>query len=137
MTERLPGGLGEWSSATRRWVLWGALVTLVASLLVTLVWLAGRYEAGVLQDRIERDAVDVTADIRSGLLRNTQGLQGLPAFDPGEPDKWFLRASAMLRAHREMLRIESRDESLNIRSFADSELRARVFDPDVRTHLRQ
>ncbi len=137
MTERLPGGLGEWSSATRRWVLWGALVTLVASLLVTLVWLAGRYEAGVLQDRIERDAVDVTSDIRSGLLRNTQGLQGLPAFDPGEPDKWFLRTSAMLRAHREMLRVESRDESLNIRSFADSELRARVFDPDDRTHLRQ
>ena len=57
-----PRWLAEWSSASRRWVLWGALVTLVAALLVTLVWLAGRYEAGVLQDRIERDAVDVAAD---------------------------------------------------------------------------
>ena len=137
MTERLPGGLGEWSSATRRWVLWGTLVALVAALLVTLVWLAGRYEAGVLQDRIERDAVDVASDIRAGLLRNAQGLQGLPAFDPAEPDKWLLRANVMLRAHREMLRIESRDESLNLRSFADSELRARVFDSDEREDLRQ
>ena len=28
-----------------RWSLWGLLIALVAALLVTLVWLAGRYEA--------------------------------------------------------------------------------------------
>jgi two-component system, LuxR family, sensor histidine kinase DctS len=42
VTTRAGSGLGEWSSATRRWVLWVALVALVAALLVTLVWLAGR-----------------------------------------------------------------------------------------------
>ncbi len=136
MTTRLPGGLGEWSSATRRWVLWSALVTLVAALLVTLVWLAGRYEAGVLQDRIERDAVDVAADIRSGLMRNTQGLQGLPQLDLARPEAWQLRANAMLRAHRELLRIEWRDVSMQVRAYADSDLRARVFDANAQTMLR-
>ncbi|MEP6971434.1 MAG: PAS domain S-box protein, partial [Betaproteobacteria bacterium] len=137
MTERAGARFAEWSSATRRWVLWGALIALVASLLVTLVWLAGRYEAGVLQERIERDAVDIAADIRSGLARNTQGLQGLPRFDPGAPDQWSLRASAMMRAHRELLRIESRDASMQLQAFADSDLRARVFEPDERRTLHQ
>ncbi len=137
MTTRVGSWLGEWSSATRRWVLWGALVALVAALLVTLVWLAGRYEAGVLQDRIERDAVDVASDIRSELMRNTQGLQGLPRFDPLQPENWTLRANAMMRAHRELLRIESRDAALQLQAFADSDLRARVFEPDERSTLRQ
>ncbi|MCB2027980.1 MAG: hypothetical protein KDH18_04420, partial [Rhodoferax sp.] len=86
------GRPGESSSATRRWVLWGALVVLVAALLVTLVWLAGRYEAGRLQDRIERDAVEVVADIRGGMTRNVQSLQALPRFDPQHSDPWTLRA---------------------------------------------
>ncbi len=131
-----PRWLAEWSSASRRWVLWGALVTLVAALLVTLVWLAGRYEAGVLQDRIERDAVDVAADIRGGLMRNTQALQGLPHLDLAQPEAWSLRANAMLRAHRELLRIEWRDASMQVRAFADSDLRARIFDADAQTLLR-
>jgi len=131
-----PRWLAEWSSATRRWVLWGALVILVAALLVTLVWLAGRYEAGVLQDRIERDAVDVAADIRSGLMRNTQALQGLPLLDLAQPEAWTVRANVMLRAHRELLRIEWRDVSMQVRAFADSDLRARVFDADAQTMLR-
>ena len=58
----------------RRWLLWGALVLLVSALLVTLVWLARRYEAGRLQERIELDAVDVAGDIRSRLARNVQNL---------------------------------------------------------------
>ena len=136
MTVRLHGWLAEWSSATRRWVLWATLVTLVAALLVTLVWLAGRYEAGVLQDRIERDAVDVAADIRSGLMRNTQKLQGLPQLDPAQPQAWSLRANVILRDHRELLRIESRDAAMNVRAFADSDLRAPIFDAQAQTMLR-
>ena len=38
MADWLPGGAG------RRW-LWSALIALVLAVLVTLVWLAGRYEA--------------------------------------------------------------------------------------------
>ena len=67
---RLGGWFDASSSAARRWLLWGALVLLVSALLVTLVWLARRYEAGRLQERIELDAVDVAGDIRSRLARN-------------------------------------------------------------------
>jgi two-component system sensor histidine kinase DctS len=127
--------LGALSSATRRWVLWGALFALVVALLVTLVWLAGRYEAGRLQDRIERDAVDVAADIRTGLGRNVQSLQGLPRFDPQHADQWTLRVNALMRDRREMLRIELRDTSLRVRAGVDSEQRAAVFDAPERRSL--
>jgi two-component system sensor histidine kinase DctS len=40
---------GPVNPSTRRWVLWGALVLLIACLLTILVWLAGRYEASQLQ----------------------------------------------------------------------------------------
>ncbi len=119
----------------RRWILWAALVALVAALLVTLVWLAGRYEAGRLQDRIERDAVDVGSDIRTGLARDVQSLQALPRFDAGRPDQWGLRANALLHAHREMLRIELRDANLQSLASADSDLRAPLFDAHERTTL--
>ena len=37
-----------------RWSLWIWLVALVAALLVTLVWLAGRFEASQVQDKLDR-----------------------------------------------------------------------------------
>jgi len=129
------GGVREPSSATRRWLLWGALVALVAALLVTLVWLAGRYEAGLLQDRIERDAVDVGADIRTGLGRNVQSLQGLPRFDPALADRWLLRVHALLSDHREMLRVEVRDAQLQLQAAVDSDLRAAAFEESARSTL--
>ena len=50
--ERLPGRWRRWLGAWRRWSLWALLLALVASMLVTLVWLAGRYEAGEVQSRL-------------------------------------------------------------------------------------
>ena len=35
-----------------------SLIALVVSMLVTMVWLAGRYEASQVQTRLERDAAD-------------------------------------------------------------------------------
>ena len=46
------------SFTDRRISLWFALVGLVVALLVTLVWLAGRYEASQYQAELERDTVD-------------------------------------------------------------------------------
>ncbi len=135
MISKVPAWLGEPVTAMRRWVLWGALVALVAALLVTLVWLAGSYEAGRLQDRIARDAVDIGADIRGGLTRNVQSLQALPRFDPADSGPWTLRAGALLRAHREMLRIELRDLRLQLHAAVDSDLRAAVFDGPQRADL--
>lgn len=135
MNVRPPRWLGEPSSAARRWALWGALVLLVAALLVTLVWLAGRYEASQLQDRIERDAVDVANDIRSGLERNVQSLQGLPAPHASSPLEWTRRATGLLRTHRELLRIEWRDARLREVVHVDSDHRAAVFDTLARLQL--
>ena len=57
--------LQRWRSAWRRWSLWAALVLLVVSMLATLVWLAGLYEASQVQSRVERDAADAVSDIRA------------------------------------------------------------------------
>ena len=55
--------------ASRRGSLWGLLMVLVLALLGSLVWLAGRYESSLVQSRLERNAVEIVADIRSGLTQ--------------------------------------------------------------------
>ena len=88
--------LQRWRGAWRRWSLWTALVLLVVSMLVTMVWLAGRYEASQVQSRLERDAADAGSDIRSALSRNVQSLQALQAGDPGLL-AWEVNAAELLR----------------------------------------
>jgi two-component system sensor histidine kinase DctS len=68
--DALPGGRGRRS-------LWSALIALVMAVLVTLVWLAGRYEASQLQAELERDTVNAVGDLRTQLSRHVQALQGL------------------------------------------------------------
>jgi two-component system, LuxR family, sensor histidine kinase DctS len=113
-------------SAYRRWSLWGLLIALVAALLVTLVWLAGRYEASQVQSKLERDTADALSDVRGGLTRNVQRLQALQAGNPKRAS-WSQEVAALLREHREWVRIEWRDSSLNTVAFADTPFRAPVF----------
>jgi two-component system sensor histidine kinase DctS len=114
-------------SAWRRRTLWSALTALVVALLVTLVWLAGRYEASQVQSRLERDAADAVSDIRSALARNVQSLQALQFNDPS-PAVWATGAAALLRERRELVRIEWRDSNQKIRAHVDTPFRAPVFD---------
>jgi len=118
MTRRLKG--------TLRWTLWGVLITLVAALLATLVWLAGRYEASQVQSKLERDSGDALSDIRSALTRNVQTLQALQAGDP-TPAAWTAEAQRLLRQHREWVRIEWRDAQLAIIAGLDTPYRPPVF----------
>ena len=117
---RLPPG------STPRLILWAVLVPLVAALLVTLVWLAGRYEASQVQGQLDRDTLAATSDIRSGLSRSTQSLQALHAWT-SEPRAWQSEAASLLREHREILRIERRSEFLSLMAFAESAYRPPVF----------
>ncbi|WPB57126.1 two-component system sensor histidine kinase NtrB [Xylophilus sp. GOD-11R] len=115
--------------AWRRWSLWPLLIGLVTVMLVTLVWLAGRYEASQVQSRIERDVGDAIADIRSGLARDLQSLQALQSasWTPGiasPPQAWNDAARQLLRERRELVRIESRDRSLRLLASIDSPYRA-------------
>ncbi|MES2973148.1 MAG: PAS domain S-box protein [Pseudomonadota bacterium] len=121
---RLPSGpVRYW----RRWSLWILLVALVVSLLVTLVWLAGRYEASQVQDRLERDNADAVTDIRAALTRNVQSLQALQSGDQTQ-GSWTVDAANLLREHREWVRLEWRDLNLMALAHADSPFRPPVFD---------
>lgn len=111
----------------RRRLLWSALTALVLALLLTLVWLAGRYEASQLQSRLERDAADAVGDIRSRLTRNLQSLQALQFGEPA-PARWSQEATALLRERRELLRIEWRDDHLNVLNQAGTPYRPPVFE---------
>ncbi|WP_293747439.1 sensor histidine kinase [Limnohabitans sp. Rim8] len=121
----LPGGRGRRS-------LWSALIALVMAVLVTLVWLAGRYEASQLQAELERDTANAVSDLRTQLSRHVQAIQGLQSSHPSEAF-WNLEAQALLRDNRDMLRIEWRDPSLNLNQSADSPLRSPVFERVRRT----
>lgn len=114
------------SSGARRRLLWALLVVLVAAVLVMLVWLAGRYEASEVQDRLDRDANDAIADLRAALGRNAQNLQALKTRD--NPQEWSVEAGELLRAHREFLRLEWRDAELASVAAVDSPFRAPVFE---------
>ena len=110
----------------RRSSLWTLLVVLVGALLVTLVWLAGRYEASQVQSKLERDTAEALGDIRAALTRNVQSLQALQVSDP-TPNAWAIDAASVLREHRELMRLEWRNEALAIRSAVDSPFRSPIF----------
>jgi two-component system sensor histidine kinase DctS len=111
--------------------LWIALVGLVVALLVTLVWLAGRYEASQYQAELDRDAADAISDIRSSLGRHILNLQSLQA--KGLPPKlWQSDVASLLGQNREWLRIERRDMQGAVLDFADSPLREPLFSTKTR-----
>jgi len=126
--------LRRWAGAWRRWSLWALLVLLVASMLVTLVWLAGRYEASQVQARLERDTADAVVDIRNAFAHNLQNLQALQAGDP-DLASWEARAAELLATRRELVRIEWRDAQLQLRAHAESPYRPQHWDPSKRSSL--
>jgi two-component system, LuxR family, sensor histidine kinase DctS len=109
-----------------RWTLWALLIVLVAGLLATLVWLAGRYEASQVQGKLERDTADAISDVRSELTRNVQSLQALQAGKPTRAS-WAEQASALLLQHREWVRLEWRDVNLGTIAYVDSPYRPDTF----------
>jgi len=123
-------------SLWQRWFLWVLLALLVMVLLGTVVWLAGRHEADQVQAALDRDTSDAVAELRGGLQRNAQSLNALMTDTRGRvrwPDD---EAAALLRAHREWIRLEWRDAQLQLRSAADSPYRARLFDEATREASR-
>ena len=120
-----PSGLRRLSD-WRRWGLWALLVVLVGVMLVTLVYLASRYEASVAQAHVERDVADALSDMRSALTRNVQELQALQS-GQHSAEQWHSEAEALLRRHREWVRIERRGPGLDILALAETPYRAPVF----------
>ncbi|ODU59722.1 MAG: PAS domain-containing sensor histidine kinase [Comamonadaceae bacterium SCN 68-20] len=102
-----------------RWSLWAALVLLLACMLATLVWLAGRHEAGQIQERLGRDAATAIADIRFALARNQQSLAVLGT-GAAPNAAWQEQTAALLQAQRELVRIEWRGADLHSLAQAQS-----------------
>ncbi len=121
----------RWHSAWRRWSLWTLLVVLVVSMLIMMVWLAGRYEASQVQDKLDRDAAQAVVEIRSGLNRNLQDLQAVNALY-ATPEQWSVRVAEVLQVRRELLRIEWRDADMQILRSAETPYRAVDWDNDAR-----
>ncbi len=111
----------------RRLSLWGALLLLVVALLATLVWLAGRYEVSQVVAEVESDAADAVADLRGQMTVQAQALQAVQA-QRLDTATWQAEMQALLREHREWLRVEERDTRLQLVRQVDSPLRAPVFD---------
>ena len=104
---RRMGWIGLW----RRWSLWLLLWVLVAAMLVTLVWLAGRHEAEQVQNQLERDAAGAVVALRAALHGDLGDLQALRPDAPAEAP-WQARAEELLRTHRALLRVEWRDRAM-------------------------
>ena len=127
LDEVLPWGSGRRS-------LWAALIALVLAVLVTLVWLAGRYEASQVQAELERDTADAVTDLRSSLSRQVQALQALQSV-PFTAQTWPSEALNLLRDNRDWLRVEWRDKDARLLSFADSPLRVSAFERVARNEV--
>jgi two-component system sensor histidine kinase DctS len=111
----------------QHWFLWVLLAMLVMVLLATVVWLAGRHEAQQVQAMLDRDTADAAADLRTGLQRNAQGLRALQA-NGIDAARWPVEAAALLRGHREWLRLEWRDAAMRPRGSTDTPYRIRRAD---------
>ena len=118
------------SRTDRRWLLWSALVVLVALALGILVWLARGHELEQLQRALDRDNAQAVLDIRSDLTRNVQDLHALPAGHV-DPAAWSQAAATLLRAHREWLRLEWRDAARRRVAVADSPYEAPLIDGEA------
>ena len=103
----------RWHHSWRRWSLWLLLMLLVAGMLVMQVWLAGRYEVSEVQQRLDREAADAVADIRTTFNSNINRLRTMPRYD-SDVMAWQLTAADMLRNHRDLAHIEWRNPQMQI-----------------------
>ncbi|MEG0937369.1 MAG: PAS domain S-box protein [Comamonas sp.] len=119
----------RWRMAWKRWSLWTLLVALVVSMLVTMVWLAGRYEASQVQEKLERDTANAVGDIRAALGRNLQDLLALNAHSSNHA-AWRARAADLLQQRRDLMRIEWRSESMGMIEHAETPYRTLLLEEE-------
>jgi two-component system sensor histidine kinase DctS len=129
----MPERLLDWRSQ-RRNLLWAALLVLVVSMLLTLVWLAGRFEVEKLQLQTDRDASDAVSDLRNGLTRNLRALETIIPIGMTSA-QWSAQAERLLRDRREWLRIEWRDSQLKLLAGANNPSRPPLLTPLGPDHL--
>ncbi|MDO9253846.1 MAG: PAS domain S-box protein [Hydrogenophaga sp.] len=126
MLAAAPGDPPRGSLRPRRRLLWGALLLLVLALLGVLVFLAAEYEEVRDQTALEADAEALASDLRSALVRNVQTLQSLYSI-AASPGAWSAPAGEVLAEHREMVRLEWRDNDRALIAHRDTPYLADLF----------
>ena len=107
------------------------MVGLVVALLVTLVWLAGRYEASQYQAELDSDTADAVTDIRNGFSRHIVSLQTLQL--KSLPSQlWQTEVLLLLSQNRAWLRVERRDLQGQILDASVSPFKPTLFDAQTR-----
>ena len=113
----------------RRWrraLLWGALVGLLLVAQSLLVWLTLDYESNRAQEQVDAAAAASIGDLRQALGRDLQSLQALTWNTPPVM-QWRADAAGLLRARRELLRVERRDAHMRVESAVSSPFQAPIF----------
>ena len=111
----------------RRVLPWALLVLLLGIVQTLLFVLTLQYERDREQERTELTAASAAADLRQRLAHDLQSLQALLWNEPGI-DAWRAGAVELLRARRELLRIEWRDAGQRIEQAVESPYRGPLYD---------
>lgn len=113
----------------RRWrraLLWGALVSLLLVAQSLLVWLTLDYESNRAQEQVDAAAALSVGDLKQALSRDLQSLQAL-TWNAPPVAQWRADAADLLRARRELLRIERRTPLMRVESAVNSPFHTPVF----------
>ena len=124
------------STQWRRWLLWSALLLLLAALLATAMVLARGYQESQAREQLERETAHLVSDIRTGLNRNVQTLQSLHTVGRS-PGAWEQFALEVLEQHRELVRLEWRDRSLRTLAQRVSPFHLQTLGPRPRSEVFQ
>ena len=114
------------ATRTRRALLWTALVGLLLVAQTLLVALTLSHESNRAQEAADGMAGEAAAEIKRELLRTTQSLQGLLWVEPLLMH-WRDGAGELMRGHRELLRVERRDNTLHVTEAVDTPLAPPMF----------
>ncbi|TCP04998.1 PAS domain S-box protein [Caldimonas thermodepolymerans] len=118
----------------RRAFPWIALVGLLVVAQTALVWLTLDYESSQAQESVETAAAEVANEVKQNLARDLQSLQALLWNDPPLP-QWRSDTTALLRARRELVRIERRGLDFGLEAAVESPYRAPVFSQLAREDI--
>ena len=110
----------------RRALPWVLLLLLLGVAQTLLLLLTVRYEATRAQDETELVVGEMASEIRGALLLAEQQLQAL-GWGPGPVDAWRAPAAELLKARRELRRLERRDNAQNVLEVQDSPYLPRLF----------
>ena len=120
------------SGRVRRALLWAALLALLGVAQSLLVVLTIRHEATRAQDDAEATVAEIAGDLRRQLQSGTLSVQSL-AWEAGSARR--SEAEDLLKAHREIRRIEFRGRSMVIAEAVDTPFLPRLFVQMARRDL--